>query len=129
MMPSEVNVFLTKAALLDPRMKRVDAREQADMAAAWAEVLDDVSMVSALSALRSHYRSSSDTITPARVIEMVVLDTKPVLPDITAELLEEDRRQQIAAAGVTEAEYLAHQNDRAWLLAKFAPRELEVDHE
>lgn len=129
MSPDEVNVFLTKAALLDPRMKRVDPIEQADMAEAWAELLDDVALQAALSALRAHYRTSSDTITPSRVIALTDLVTKPVLPDITAEVEAEDRRARLAAAGVTEAEYLAHQHDRAWVLERFGARELEVGHE
>jgi hypothetical protein len=126
MIAAEVNVFLTRAALLDPRMKRVDPREQADMSIAWADVLDDVSLEVALAALKTHYRSSSDTITPARVIELAPGVTAAVLPDITAEIVAESKREQLAAAGVTEAEFLANQHDAAWVAARFATREIEA---
>lgn len=112
-------MFLTRAALLDPRMKRVDPREQADMATAWAEVLDDVVLDDAIAALRSHYRGGSDPITPARVLELCPIPPAPLLPDITAELVAEDMAKQLAAAGVTEAQWRAHGHNLAWVEAHF----------
>lgn len=119
-------VFLTRAALLDPRMKRVDPTEYADMAIAWAEVLDDIPLVVALTALRQHYRVSSDTITPADVVEAARLAAAAVLPDITDELLAEDMLRQLAAAGVTEAEWRRHGHNLAWVAAHFDLNELEA---
>ncbi|MDQ7877346.1 hypothetical protein Q9R08_05080 [Microbacterium sp. QXD-8] len=66
----EVNVLLTKAALLDPRMKRVDPTEQADMAIEWAFVLDDVALGAGLWSIRQHYRTESRSITPADVVRL-----------------------------------------------------------
>lgn len=122
----EVNVFLTKAALLDPRMKRVDPRDQADMAEAWAEVLDDVPLTAAVAALRAHYRESSYAITPADVMRRVVLPPDPVFPDITAQFEADSKRAALAAAGVTEAEWEVHSTDREWLLEHFPQHELEA---
>lgn len=81
----EANVLLTKAALLDPRMKRVDPVEQADMATAWAEVLDDIPLLAALAAVREHYRREPRTITPADVrilAESIVDETAPTTTEI-----------------------------------------------
>ncbi|QJU54366.1 hypothetical protein SCB71_14565 [Herbiconiux sp. KACC 21604] len=116
---AEVNVFLTRAALLDPRMKRVDPMEQADMATAWADVLDDVALVAALTALKQHYRGSSDPITPARVVELAVREMEPVLPDITGEVVAEDMRRQLAAAGVSEADWRRYGHNPAWVAEHF----------
>ena len=63
----EANVFLTKAALLDGRFRRTP-EEQADMAVEWAEVLADVEIVTAVEALREHYRAEVRAITPADII-------------------------------------------------------------
>ncbi|WP_382307328.1 hypothetical protein [Herbiconiux sp. UC225_62] len=126
MTADETIVFLTRAALLDPRMKRVDPAEYADMAIAWADLLDDVPLEVALAALRKHYRESSDTITPARIVDLANLAVPPALPDITAEVEAESKRAQLAAAGVTEAEYEAHRFDAAWIAARFQTREIEA---
>jgi hypothetical protein len=123
---AEVNVFITRAALLDPRMKRVDPNEQADMVIAWADVLDDVPLDVALDALRQHYRSSSDSITPGRVVELANVAAAPVLPDITEEIIAEDMQKQLVAAGVTEAEWRTHGHDLAWVAAHFDLNVLEA---
>lgn len=88
MIAVEANVVLTKAALLDPRMKRVDPVEQADMATAWAEVLADVPLEQALTAVTEHYRMSRDAIMPADILERVGVVDEPASPyrNITAEL-------------------------------------------
>lgn len=62
-------MLLTMAARIDPRMKRVDPNEQADMATAWATVLDDVTLEDAIAAARAHYRSDGTrTLTPADIV-------------------------------------------------------------
>lgn len=68
---TEALVLLTRAALLDPRMKRVDPVDQADMASAWAEVLHDVDLEDGLTAVSVHYRSSRDALMPADVLALV----------------------------------------------------------
>jgi hypothetical protein len=66
----EVNVMLTRAALLDPRMKRSDPTEQADMATAWAQVLGDVPLQAALTAVVAHYRDETRSLMPADVVAL-----------------------------------------------------------
>ena len=96
-------MFLTTAGVIDPRMKRVDPVEQADMATAWARVLADVSLEDALAALEQHYRQSRDAIMPADVLALLRIDVSSVsvIPDRTAEVLAESRRAQLEAAGTT----------------------------
>ena len=120
----EANVFLTKAAMLDPRMKRLDPAEQADMASMWAEVLEDVSLGDALEAVRVHYRSSGLAITPADVVRLAQVEEPSPWKDITAEIVAESKARALEAAGVTEAEYEAHKDDAAWVRAKFETLEV-----
>lgn len=118
MTPQEANVLLTKAAVLDPRMKRVNVVEQADMATAWAEVLEDVSLADALLVLPVHARESSDPLTPARVFALVDEATSHRPPNITQERLQ-GLRQALTAAGVAPEAYEAARArlDDAQLLA------------
>lgn len=67
----EANSFLTEAALIDPRMKRVNVVEEADMASMWAEVLLDVDLDEARAAMRARYGAPTIPIMPARVLEHV----------------------------------------------------------
>jgi len=130
--PREANVFLTKAALLDPRMKRLDEEEQADMATMWAETLADVELEAALEAMRAHYRAATVPVMPAHVLERlgVVEVASSPYRDITAEVVAASRARELLAAGVTEAEYQAHATDREWLLEKFGQRDaIEVADE
>lgn len=113
----EANVLLTRAALLDPRMKRVDVAEQADMASAWAEVLEDVGLDAGLEAVTAHYRVSSAALMPADVLELVGVSADPWAG--VRDLDRENYLEQLAAANVTEAEVEAHRGDRAWVEAKF----------
>lgn len=88
MSPREVNILLTKAALLDPRMKRTDQREQADMAIAWAEVLADVTLADGINAVNAHYATDTRAVTPADI--RAHADSDDYLPNVT----ELDRRRQ-----------------------------------
>lgn len=128
MIAREVNVLLTKAALLDPRMKRVDEATQADMAIAWADVLVDIKLSDALVALEAHYRESWDPIMPADIVGRVGAPVDPwvSVPDVTAEVVAASRARQLEAAGVTEEEFEAHRHDAVWLAAKFPERAAEV---
>ena len=130
MIPREANVFLTKAALLDPRMKRVNPEEQADMASMWAEVLEDVPLADALVALTKHYRAESIPIMPSHVLAAIGMhDDTSTLVDITDQVVAESKARALAAAGVSEAEFEAHQHDAAWIRQRFAARELETTDE
>lgn len=88
MTPREANVLLTKAALLDPRMKRVDLAEQADMATAWASALTrgGVDLPAALTAVEEHYLTSREAITVADIVAAAGVPSLPGVVDITAEL-------------------------------------------
>ena len=58
---------------------------------------------------------------PSHILSFVgfrPIDSDP-LPDLTAELLERQKQTALEAAGVTEAEYAAHENDAAWVRSKF----------
>jgi hypothetical protein len=122
----ETNVFLTQAALLDPRMKRTDPVDQADMAAAWAEVLADVALSAALVSLTVHYRSRTTSIMPADVLRGAGVEGSSPIPDITAEVVSDDMRRALETAGVTADEVRAHRGDAAWLRAHF-PEDDGVD--
>lgn len=119
-------MFLTRAALIDPRMKRVDPEEQADVAIAWADVLADVVLSDALAALTRLQRErhgGDPVILPGDVLDQVGGVIAPDgLVDETEQL---GMRRALAAAGVTEAEYRQHQHDAVWVRAHF-PRELEA---
>lgn len=101
MTPREANVLLTRAALLDPRMKRVDSREQADMAEAWASALSrrGVTLEAAVDAVEEHYLTSRDAITIADVVALAVSPVLPGVRDITAELEATWAREQRAIEG------------------------------
>ena len=112
-------MLLAKAALNDPRMKRVDPVERADMAEEWAEVLHDVTLADAVTAMREHYASSRESIMPADIRTRAGAVDVGTLPDITAQIVEASKQRMLAAAGVTESEYLEHTHDEPWLRAHF----------
>lgn len=122
-------MFLTRAALIDPRMKRVDPVEQRDMAKAWADVLPDVTLDDALAALAEHYRWTKETIAPSDVLALSDVELESPFPSIDAELEADARRRALDAAGVTEEEYAAHENDIPWLRAHFVTKELGAGDE
>jgi hypothetical protein len=115
----EVNIMLTKAALVDPRMKRVDEDEAFERAVLWAELLDDVSLEDGLAAVREHYRSSNDAIMPADILTRAGWVEPSPYENITARVAAEQKRRALEAAGVTEAEFEKHQHDAAWIRKHF----------
>lgn len=117
MTPTEANVLLTKAGIVDPRMRRTDPAEAADRAEAWAEILSDVALPDALEALAAHYRSSKDALMPADVLEHL-----GVAPNRWAgirDLDEEENQRRLDAAGVTREDVLAHRHEPGWLERTF----------
>lgn len=121
-------MLLTKAGMVDPRMRRTDPRELADRAEAWAEVLVDVAMADALEAMRAHYRESSDALMPSDVVERCAPVERWDVPDVTDQVVEESRLRALEAAGVTEAEFEARKGDRAWVLATFPVERRELTY-
>jgi len=120
---TEALVFLTRAAMLDPRMKRVDPVDQADMAEAWSTVLDDVALDAALIVLREHYRSSSDPITPAAIVAGIGAEpTTSPYPEIH----DGSQRAVLATFGTTPEEFDADPAVRARVLREHQQRELEA---
>jgi hypothetical protein len=100
----DVNIMLTKAALLDARMKRNDPVEQADMATEWAFILHDVTLPAALDAVRAHYRRETRTITPADVVAYAEEhdDDTPNMTDIGQR---QQRDAWLTAHGVLPTEF------------------------
>lgn len=88
MTPIEANAVLTRAALIDPRMKRTNIEEQADMATAWASVLSraEVTKDAAIDAVEEHYLESKDAVTVADIVSRAGVSSLPGVEDITAEL-------------------------------------------
>lgn len=88
MTPIEANAVLTRAALIDPRMKRVNPQEQADMATAWASTLTrgGIELSAALVAVEEHYLVSRDAVTVADIVERAAQQQLPGIRDITADL-------------------------------------------
>lgn len=123
MIAVEANVLLTRAALIDPRMKRNDPVEQADMAEAWAEVLADVAPADAARAMREHYATETRPLMPADVRAILGLGPlqRDSIPSIDAEVLAASKARVLAAAGVTAEEYAAHEHDFEWVRARFGP--------
>lgn len=115
----EANVVLTKAALLDPRMKRIDQVEQADMATAWAEALADVDVQEALAAVVAHYRTAREPIMPADILDRVGWEAPSPYENITARVAADQKRRALEQAGVTEDEFDANKTNPAWIRAHF----------
>lgn len=124
----EVNVFLTRAALLDSRMKRVDPVEQADMAAAWADALPDVTLEDGIRALNRHVRSSAETIRPAHILAIVGVVNEPArtIPNLDMEIMREQLMPQLEAADVEWDEFWERKHDRDWVLSTF-PQQVAVE--
>jgi hypothetical protein len=110
----DANLLLTAAALIDPRCKPT-----ADRAEAFADALWDVSIDDARSALREHQRTSDEPLLPVHVLR--ILAARSSEPDVTAEVVADDRARVLAAAGITEHEYLEHEHDVPWLREHIAP--------
>lgn len=126
MTPDEANVLLTKAGMVDPRMRRVDPNEAADRAEAWAEILETVDLGEAIAAMRTHYAVSAETLLPVHIMDRVApVDPWANIPDVTGQVIEESKQRALAAAGITEAELEAHQHDDAWVRSKFSNTSLE----
>lgn len=111
MTPVEVNVFLTQAAHLDPRMKRNDPEDQAAMAELWAEALPDVSLADALAVIPVHYRESRDPMMPADVAKLCAGPSVRELSSRDAWLvgqgIDPEDYDRLRARGVPASEVLA----------------------
>lgn len=75
MKTTEMNAVLTYAALLDPRMKRIDPEEAADRAEAWAAALDaagvEADADTARAAVERHYVTSREPLMVADLIDLI----------------------------------------------------------
>jgi hypothetical protein len=67
----EANTLITKIAHIDPRVKRRNPEEQAQMADTWASLLPDVSLADALDAAFVHYRRSAEVLMPSHILNKV----------------------------------------------------------
>lgn len=95
----------------------------------WHELIGDLDLEPALAALRKFRRERPGVyLEPGHLLELAGVDESDPwshLPDSTAEVIAESKAKQLAAAGVTEAEYEQHKGDRAWLAAKFGTAAIE----
>ena len=127
MSPNEVNAVLTYAALFDPRMKRTDELEQADMAMAWAAAIPaGVTVDAARAAVEQHYRSERDSIMLADLVALAGVDVaESVYVDRTTEVLEAQMLRDLAELGTTPAEYRSDRAVRARVDAALDARHIE----
>lgn len=131
MIDEEALVLITKAALIDPRMKRIDDIERADMAEAWADVLHDVELADALEALKTLQRrrgASEPAIQPADVLaELDVIDEQPApVRDLDPEWLLETKQKALAVFGYTPEQYDADPKVQADVIARWSQRQIEA---
>jgi hypothetical protein len=91
----------------------------------WSALLGDVELEDAKAAVIEHYRTSKEAIMPADILARVVADAPSPYRNVTAELIDAAKKRALEAANVTEADYEAHRNDEAWLLAHF-PKEISA---
>lgn len=101
MTPEQVNVFLTRVALLDPRFGYVDVETQVARAEEWAAVLADVEPMAAIEAARAHYRATRDRLMPADVLARCRTQVAPTREELQA------KAEWLARHGLTEAQFAA----------------------
>jgi hypothetical protein len=128
----QANALITKGARIDPRMGRADAQEQAQLAKAWAELLADVALADADAAMTTLLRglqAGAPAILPGDILAELGTgaESGPEYVDHTPAYLERKKAEALAAAGVSESEYLAavERGDRGWLESRF-PKAVEA---
>jgi hypothetical protein len=127
MTDEETIVLLAFAALLDPRLKRVDDEEATERALAWHLLLADVDVNAARHAVTAHYATSREAIMPADILERVgvVEDPWAHLPDDSIAVYEASKKAALDAAGVSAEQWEANKHDAAWVHATF-PQAVEA---
>lgn len=123
---TEALVLLTRAAMLDARMKRTDPVDQADMAEAWSRALPDVTLVDALAATEAHYRSSRDAVMIADIVAAV---GAPAVESPYEETHDGSQRAVLETFGTTPEEYEADPAVRKRVAREWRQRELEAGDE
>lgn len=100
----------------------------------WLDLIGDLPFETALTALRRFRRERPGVyLEPGHLLEYAGIVAEPItsLPDVTDEVLADDRARMLAAAGVTEAEYSQREHDVEWVRTKFGPlleqRALSID--
>jgi len=85
---------------------------------AWHEIVGGYDGAAVQAAVREHYTEVSRNIFPADVVKRLEADGDlGQLPNATAELLAEQKAAWCADHHVTVAEFDAHHDDHAWILA------------
>lgn len=90
----------------------------------WMDTIGDLDFDAAVDALRRFRRERPDTyLQPGHLLALAgVNDVQPdSWRDVTDEVVAASKLRMLEAAGVTEAEYTAHDHDVAWLREKFEP--------
>lgn len=128
MTPLEVNALLTHAAKFDPRMKRNDPVEQADIAEAWAGAIpDEVTLIDARLAVEAHYRAEVRPFMLADLTALAGVAEVSTWVDRTDEVLDAIARRELAELGTTPEEYRADAGVRVRVDAVLDARQIERD--
>jgi len=111
----EMAQVLAKVQLIDNReVSRLVLIEWQD------EIGDLLTMKQAMDAVRRFRRERPGVyLEPGHLLELAEVVAESNIPDITDQIIEASKQRMLAAAGVTESEYLEHTHDLPWLRAHF----------
>lgn len=115
-------------AILLAKVQLGDNRDVDEIVIAyWHELIGELDLADAMAALKRFRREQPGVyLEPGHLLELVApVDPWAGLPDITGEVVAESRRVALAAAGVSEEEYRAHEHDAAWVRSRFGMGQLE----
>lgn len=108
----EVAKVLAKVQLVDNReVTRLVILE-------WQDLIGDLDYSEAIEAVREHRRTSTEYLQPAHLVAIAGKRTSSV-DSIDDELQAGWKAAALEAAGVTAAEFAAHEHDVEWLRARF----------
>lgn len=93
---AEANVLLTYVEMFDGRFKR-NPEERAEMASAWADALDDVTLGEARQAVRAHYRQTAQGVMPSDIRNLI---EETVTVDVTERRERDERDRWLRSHGI-----------------------------
>lgn len=95
----------------------VDGRVLSELSArAWHQMVGHLDFEDALEAVQQHYREEHRWVMPADVLKLAA-PTRRYGPDVTAEMLAEQKAAWCEAHGVTVEEFDEHADDVEWIRA------------
>jgi hypothetical protein len=84
--------------------------------AVWHDAVGEYEFDDAIHALRAHIREVPRMVYPADIVKRLAGDPNSwMYPDITAEMLREQRDEWLAVNGLTLEEFEANRHDPAWV--------------